>query len=135
MDIDLLKVLLTVLTVVVGWIVGHYFTTKRDVLLKRREISLEYLINAYRILTNDISHRPSDQNTNKKLEEILSDIQLFGTEKQVRLAKELIDTLVRKGEFPLDPLINDLRNDLRKELRLSKINENVKWLRIKDDVK
>jgi hypothetical protein len=131
MDMDYIKILGTIVTAVLGWVIGHYFTTKRDVSLKRREISLGHLINAYRILTNDISHRPETKEGNEKLETILSDIQLFGTEKQVQLSKELIDVVASGGEFPLDPLINDLRDDLRKQIGLSEIEGNVKWLRFK----
>ncbi len=132
MGIDYFKIIATVSIAVVGWVVGHYFTTKRDKNHKRREISIEHLINAYRILTNEISHRQQSNERSTKLENILSDIQLFGSTEQVELAKQLAVEVATGGEFQLDPLINSLRNDLRKQLGLCSINGNVKWLRFKE---
>jgi hypothetical protein len=132
MNIDYLKILMTIVLAVIGWIIGYYFTTRKDINQKRRDISIEHLINAYRILTNEISHRKETQESNIKLENILSDIQLFGSLEQVNLAKDLADTVASGGEFQLDPLINSLRNDLRKMIGLKKIKGNVKWLRYKD---
>jgi len=127
MDNSYLKITVTILLAVIGWVVGHYFTTKRDKLIKRRDITIEHLINAYRVLTNEISHRSNYDE--KKLEDILSDIQLFGSIEQVELAKALADTVAKREEFPLDILINSLRDDLRKQLELKRVKGNVKWLR------
>lgn len=135
MELDYLKILVTVILAVLGWIIGHYFNSKRTRDQKRREISVEHLINAYRILTNEISHRKETPERSEKLENILSDIQLFGSSYQVQLAKDLAVEVASGGEFQLDPLINSLRDDLRDELRLSKIEGNVKWLRFNDEKK
>jgi hypothetical protein len=134
MNIDYLKILITIIMAVIGWIVGYYFTTRKDINQKRRDISIEHLINAYRILTNEISHRKETKDNNTKLENILSDMQLFGSEEQVQLAKDLADTVAAGGEFQLDPLINSLRNDLRKMIGLKKVKGNVKWLRYNDEL-
>jgi len=66
------------------------------------------LINAYRVLTNEISHRTETPERSEKLENILSDIQLFGSTYQVELTKSLADQVASGGEFELDPLINNL---------------------------
>lgn len=126
---DYIKIFVTIILAVLGWIIGHYFNSKRTRDQKRRDISVEHLINAYRILANDISHRKETFERSEKLENILTDIQLFGSSCQVELAKKLAEDISSGGEFQLDPLINSLRNDLRSELRLSKIDGNVKWLR------
>lgn len=131
MELDYIKIVTTIILAVLGWIIGHYFNSKRTRDQKRREISVEHLINAYRILTNVISHRKETPERSEKLENILSDIQLFGSSYQVQLAKDLAVEVASGGEFQLDPLINSLRDDLRDELRLSKIEGNVKWLRFK----
>lgn len=133
MNLDYLKIIITISLAVIGWIVGYYFTTRKDINQKRRDISIEHLINAYRILTTEISHRKETSERNIRLENILSDIQLFGSNEQVELAKELMDTLVSGGEFQLDPLINSLRTDLRKIIGLKRIEGNVKWLRNKEN--
>lgn len=132
MDIDYLKIVATVILAVVGWVIGHYFTDRRAISSKRREIVSEHLINAYRVLTNEIAHREQTSERIKYLENILSDIQLFGSLEQVNLTKSLADELAAKKVFELDPLINSLRNDLRAELNLRSVAGNVKWLRFNE---
>jgi hypothetical protein len=114
MDLDYFKILVTVVLAVIGWLIAHYFTSKRDVTTKRREISINHLVKAYRVLTNEISHRKPNENSILVLENILSDIQLFGSLEQVELAKKLADDVDAGDSFELDPLINSLRNELRK---------------------
>ncbi len=132
MDFDLIKVIISVMIVVIGWITGHILTNKINRKQKRRDISTEHLINAYRVLTNDISHRDENAERSLKLENILSDIQLFGSKTQVDLAKKLVNDVATGGSFQLDPLINDLRDDLRNQLGLSKLEGNITWLRFKE---
>lgn len=132
MDLDYIKILVAVTLAVLGWIVGHWFSSKRTRNQKRRDISIEHLISSYRVLTNEVSHRKETSERAEKLENILSDIQLFGSTQQVTFARKLADEVASGGEFQLDPLINSLRNDLRKELMLSPVSGNVKWLRFKE---
>ena len=130
MDIpDLIKTITTVAIAVIGWIVAHHFSSKRDRRLKRRELITAHLIKSYLTFTNDISHRPVTAETDKKLEDTISEIQLFGSAEQVRLVKQLTDDIVKGGDFDVDELVNSLRNDLRNELGLSAIKGNVRWLR------
>jgi len=129
MELEYLKIIITICLAVIGWLIAHSFTAKRDLKNKQREISITHLINTYRILTNDVSHRELTDERNEKLENILADIQLFGSQEQVELAKNLAISASAGGKFELDPLINSLRNDLRKELNLPKVEDNVQWLR------
>lgn len=129
MDTDYLKILVTVILAVIGWLVGYFFTKKSSISSKRQELVSEYLISVYRILANEISHREQTSERDRKLEDLLSDIQLFGSAEQVQLAKSLADEVAAGGVFELDPLINDLRNSLRKELNLVPVSGNVRWLR------
>lgn len=124
---DIIKFFIGTIVVVLGWIVAHYFTNERNRIAKRREISLEHLIKAYRILADEIAHR--EQIDERKLEAVITDIQLYGSKEQINLAKQLADEVAKQTHFELDPLINCLRDDLRKELQLPKIEGNVKWLR------
>ena len=133
MDFDYLKLALTVALAVIGWIVAHRVTADRDRKNKRREISLEHLVNAYRILTNEVTHRDLNTKRTESLENILSDIQLFGSLDQVELAKELAVQVAEGRGFELDPLINSLRDDLRFQLQLEVVVGNVKWLRFNSD--
>jgi len=119
----------TALIVIFGWWVVHYLTAKRDRLNKRRELTIQHLINAYTILTNDVAHREDSVDRWRKLEKIVSDIQLFGSPEQVKLARKLAHEVANGDSFGLDPLINSLRKDLRKQLELVEISGNVTWLR------
>lgn len=123
---------ITIVIGIAGWYIVHFLTSRRDRVQRRRQLSTEHLIEAYRILTREISNRPLSKEKTTKLENIVSDIQLFGSVKQVELAQELVDTMTRNEKFDLDPLINSLRNDLRKQLRLKPVQGNVKWLRFID---
>jgi hypothetical protein len=129
LELEYFKIIVTISLAVLGWLVAHYFTAKRDVSNKRRELKLQYLIGAYQVLTNEISHRDPSPERSFKLENILSDIQLYGSEKQVNLANQLATDVAAGIGFKLKPLIESLRDDLRKELHLSKISSNIKWLR------
>lgn len=131
MDLDYIKIIVTIALAVIGWLIGHYFTARRDVANKRRELVISHLIETYRILANDISHRQQTESTNLKLESMLSDIQLFGSSKQIELAKQLADEVANGGSFELSPILLALRDNLREELNLSSVKGNVKWLRFK----
>lgn len=39
MNIDYLKILITIILAVIGWIVEYYFTTRKDINQKRRDNS------------------------------------------------------------------------------------------------
>jgi len=129
MELDYFKILVTITLAVIGWISGHYFTNRRAIHSKRRELVTEHLVNAYRVLAHDVSHREITKERREKLENILSDVQLFGSNGQVDLARSLADDAAQNSVFELDPLINSLRNDLRSELGLETIKGNVRWLR------
>ena len=129
MDADYLKIAATVILAVIGWIIAHHYANKRAITSKRREIVTEHLINTYRVLANEISQRGKTPENTKYLEDILSDIQLFGSIEQVNLARTLAIEACEKECFELDPLINSLRNDLRTELGLVPVATNVHWLR------
>lgn len=126
----IITTIITVTIAVLGWIVAHYFNSKRDRSLKRRELITSHLINSYKILTIDITQRKPSLEAALKLESVVAELQLFGSDKQIELAKKLTDDIMSNDEFYMDDLINDLRNELRKELGLSLINDNVRWLRL-----
>lgn len=132
--LDVTKFGITALIAVIGWLVGHYFSEKRDRSNRKRELTTKHLINAYSVLTNEVSHRKQTEERMQKLESIITEIQLFGSPKQVELAKKLAVDISEKKEFELDPLINSLRTDLRTQLELEPITGNVTWLRFNEEL-
>ncbi|WP_430815188.1 hypothetical protein [Carboxylicivirga sp. RSCT41] len=133
MYIEALKISIPVLVAITGWLIGNYFSNRRAQKQKKRDLTLNHVIDAYRTLVNEIAHRGETPERNRKLEALVTDIQLFGSLEQAKLARKLADDVAAGGTFQLDPLINSLRNDLRKELKLKPIDGNVRWLRMQSN--
>ena len=124
--------LVTTVVAVVGWYAAHRLSAARDRANKRRELRVQYLIEAYRRLEN-VSNRPISNATAPDFEKAIADIQLFGTPQQVALAKEFAVGFAQAGTHTLDPLMNDLRDSLRAELDLEPVSVGITYLRMKFD--
>ena len=133
MFMEYVQIIVTIVLAVIGWIIAHRFTNLREIGQKRRELTTKVLIDSYNVLTNDIAQRELTDERTSKLEFTLSQIQLFGTEEQVDLVWEFIQNRVNRNEASLDPLIKSLRNSLREDLNLSRIDNNVSWIRHKKE--
>lgn len=128
----LLPLIVTTLIAILGWLIAHALTRKRDRANKLRDIRLQYLIEAYRRLGDAaLRHLPSEPEYAQRLESALADIQLFGSISQVEKLKKMFEDYAENEEGNLDEVINDLRDELRKELDLPPISGNVQWLRIR----
>ena len=121
--------MIAAIVVIVGWYVVHILNSKRDQANKRRDLQVQYLINAYRQL-EFVSNREITPNTAPEFEKAIADIQLFGTAKQVSLAQQFSVGFAKNGAHSLDELLADLRGDLREELGLEKVGSSIKYLRI-----
>ncbi len=126
---EYLKIIVAITVAVIGWIIAHYFTSKRDKKNKQNELVIDQLIEAYKVLTNEINNRELTYERKLKLEEIVANLQLLGSKKQIELVKQMTESIVSNDEFDLDKLVNSLRSDLRARLDLEPIHGNVKWLR------
>jgi hypothetical protein len=129
----LLPLLLTTAFALVGSYVVHRMTVSRDRANKRRELRVQYLIDAYRKLEG-VANRSSPVDTSDPraaiLESSVADIQLFGSASQVGKAKEFAKQFASKQPAKLDELLADLRQDLRKELDLEPVAKDVLHLRV-----
>ena len=121
----LAPLLVTTVVAVVGWMAAHHFNTRRDLRNKRREIRSDYLIHAYqRLEAGTCRGRIAGSEFGREFEAAIADIQLFGTESQVRMAKELATAIAgRAKDASAGELLLSLRDALRKELGLGVINE------------
>jgi len=135
MDIELTKLLVTVLLAILGWIFAGWINSRRDTNTKRRDLVVQHLIDAYKILTQEIGRRESSIESITKFENLLSEIQLFGSKKQVELARKISNQTAQEGVSEIDPLVEEMRNSLRHELGLEAVEGNTIWLRFKDDFK
>jgi hypothetical protein len=109
-------------------IVGYFLGKRQDVINKRREMRVNYLINAWRLIEDSASRKDNKQN--KNLETAIADIQLFGSKKQIKLVQTFADDFANNGVCDALTLLINLRNDLRKELHLEKVSDTFKFLRI-----
>jgi hypothetical protein len=122
--------LIAVVVAVVGWFIGNWLNAGRDQRNKQREIRLQYQIETYRRLALAVHRKPEPGSKYfRDLEAATVDIQLFGTESQIREVSAFLQQWKAKGRGDLDDLLKDLRNDLRRELRQPPVPGNVQWFR------
>jgi hypothetical protein len=107
----------------------HFFTIHRETANRRREQRIGYLLSAFRGLSKANNH-PRLWEVADDLEQAISDIQLFGTPEQVRLAQQFADDLGKTQAAELDSLLTELRNSLRKELGMKAVPGRMMWLRV-----
>jgi hypothetical protein len=118
------------LIIIIGWGIAHWFTSKRDHKNKKREIRLEYLINAYRSIGAAAARNPNSEEF-KNLEAGFHDVQLFGSSEQLMFLNEIFVSHSKTGGADLEPLLNSLRLELRSILELSSANAALKFFRTK----
>ena len=124
----LTPLIITTAVAVLGWIVAHRLTSKRDLANKRRELKIKYLIDAYRQLES-AANRSDASSKWSALESAIADIQPFGTPKQVDMAKVFAEEFADHQSASLDALLFNLRETLRTELQLEPVNARIKYLR------
>lgn len=74
MDINMSHVV-AVLIALAGWLIGHIFTSARELKNKRREIRTQYLLEAYRRLESS-SNLTNPEKAWKNIESAIADIKL-----------------------------------------------------------
>src|ERR1700676_3097867 len=82
---------------------------------KRREQRLGYLVSVFRALSK-ANHHLALHEIADEVEQAVTDLQLFGTAEQVRLARKFATDLGSTQEADMDALLNELRDTLRKDL-------------------
>ncbi len=132
MDIELWKLIITALIAIAGWLVAGWLSSLRDTANKRRELVVQHLVDAYKVLTQEIGQRETTSDSMRTFEDLLSEIQLFGSKSQVEIARRLSHETATNGTSEIDPLIEDMRDSLRKELGLQPVEGNTIWLRFTD---
>jgi hypothetical protein len=128
MKIDQLAPLaITVLLSLIGWYIAYWTTVRRDRLSKKRDLRIQYLIDAYRRLESAANRTNAVM---EGLESAVADIQLLGSPEQVRLAREFALEFAAAGGAGLEDLLESLRADLRRELDLRDPATRIIHLRI-----
>jgi len=133
MDPEAYSLIITALLVIAGWYIVHRLSDRRSLDEAKRKLVIDHRISAFRVLANEISHRRPTPERARMIEDLLSEIQLFGSTDEVQLVKDFADLLVKKNEVDLNGLLNRLRDNLRDQLGLVPIEGNVKWVRFSPD--
>jgi len=130
--VGLTAALIGAAVIVLGWKVAHRQELERDIVAKRRELHIQYLIEAYRRLEY-VSNRPIAPQLAPDFERAIADIQLFGSSKQVCLVQEFARGFAEDGTASLDLLLRELRQSLRREIQLDTVTPELVYLRINYD--
>jgi hypothetical protein len=112
----------------------HLLTSRRDLANRRQELRIEYLLSAYRTMADSpersLYRGSSDA---RAFEKAVADIQLLGSQEQVKLATEMAREMTATSEADPDPLLRLLRDDLRKEMNLEALSGKAIHLRINEE--
>jgi hypothetical protein len=125
----LVTLLIPTFVAVVSWFVGSWLAVRRDRANKRRDLRVQYLIEAYRRL-EAAGHRPLVPPYSSDMESAIADIQLFGSPVQVAAAQKFAFEMAEQGHASLDDLLANLRSDLRKELQWERVDGKLAHLRV-----
>jgi hypothetical protein len=120
----LLPLIVTATLAVAGWYAVHRLSVNRDQENKRRELRIQYLLEAYRRLESASNRRDLSVYA-RDLESALADIQLLGSRDQVQLAHEFAVSMAKNQTASLDPVIANIRSELRHELGLDPLTNTI----------
>jgi hypothetical protein len=119
LDTEILKLAIPALIAVLGWFAGHQFNVYRDRINKRRDLRIQYLLEAYRRLESVANRRNKTEAQALAFESAVADIQLLGTPEQIEATVKYLCQHASEGGAQIDEVLALLRHDLREELKLS----------------
>lgn len=115
--------------VVAGWFLVHWLNSRRDRVIRRRDARVRGLETAYLRLAKSSNRAKYTDEMMDEFESFVSEIQLYGTPRQVELMGRIVEGFKAGGVVDFDPLLKDLRDELRRELNLEAVNGEIWWLR------
>ncbi len=129
--VGLVAAIIGAVVVVVGRQISHRRELERTLAAKRRDITVQFLIDAYRRLEY-ASNRSDDRSVEKaaEIERTFADIQLFGSPQLVDAVQATASEWAKGGGTSLTPLLTQLRQSLRSELNLDEVSPRVVSFRL-----
>lgn len=132
---------------VAGWHWSNSLTADREFKNRRRELTTQYLIDAYQKLALASNRVPPGGTLDDAMptgqyadwfEESITKIQLLGSPAEIGALHQAIDHLDamragKAGNAPSDDLLQTLRRTLRTELQLEPIESKIRQVRIPPD--
>lgn len=107
---------------VVGGLVVHRLTLRRESLAARRTQRVAFLLDAYRKLIDASERDPLGEQRRDNLESALADIMLLGGAAEIEATERFQREFVEGGGASLVPVIEALRASLRNELGIEAID-------------
>jgi hypothetical protein len=136
---EYLKILFAVLTAVIGWVAGHYFTSRRDLASSRRSVRIDALVTCYKALIRSgidgVMLKRDDSgrviNNAVPVEDAIALIHLYGDAQQSALASAYAKQIADTGKGSATDLVNSLRRDIRGMLGAGDLLSEPVYLRVK----
>ena len=114
--------LLSALTgAIVGGVMVHRLTLRREALSARRTQRVDFLLTAYRRLIRASNRNRLTRDHRDDLEAAFADIMLLGGLAEIEAARSFMVEFVETGDGSLDPVIVALRKSLRDEIDLDDV--------------
>jgi hypothetical protein len=120
----------SVVVTIIGLLIGHFLTTRRDRANEQRKQRATVLLNAFSTLLS-VSNNPDLWKFESQLQRANAEIQALGTVEQIKLAQKFFDE-IGKGNADMDPLLKSLRDDLRDAIGAKAVSGSVQWIQIKE---
>jgi hypothetical protein len=124
LDSETLKYIVPAIVAVLGWFAAHQFNVYRDRQNKRRDLRVEFLLDAYRRLESAANRDEKTEAQNLAFESAVADIQLLGTPEQVAAVVTYLHRHAAGSGAQIDEVLRLLRQDLRNEIGLKGTVEN-----------
>ncbi|WP_141715346.1 hypothetical protein [Burkholderia ubonensis] len=116
---EMLKFLVPTIVAVAGWFAAHQFNVHRDRQNKRRDLRIQFLLDAYRRLESAANRDGMTEEQKLEFESAVADIQLLGTREQVAATVTYLRQHASGAGAQIDSVLQLLRKDLREELGLA----------------
>lgn len=137
-DNDLLKLMqvamVPFLSALTGGFFVHFLAARRERNAKRRDVVTTNLIELWQKIDAQnsiaIDAVKDDENDPRVWSWIVGNMQLFGTEEQVKLTHKFVEDYQTKKIGDTTALLENLKHELRKELGLPKIKHKYFWFRV-----
>lgn len=107
---------------VVGGMVVHRLTLRRESRAARRTQRVAFLLDAYRKLIDASARENISPERRDNLESALADIMLLGGASEIAATESFQREFVERGGGNLDPVIGALRSSLRSELGIEEVD-------------
>lgn len=123
---------LAALVAIIGWVVAHRLSVVKDQSTKRRDMRIQFLLEAYRRLESAANRPETRKEEQDKFESALADIQLLGTKSQIEELIRYLEELNSPNGASINSLLELLREHLREELKLEEDVPKIKIFRFEN---